>query len=425
MRRNKAEPLDFSDDEGWAGGGSARLVTVPERWLARRLVAAVGNPPIAVHLWDGEPLQPVPERPAVRVYIRDRGAFYRLLSHPDLHFGDDYASGRIEVEGDLVQFLLTLERARSADGSSQRSGLLGWIYRPRRNTLAGSQENIHHHYDLGNDFYRLWLDEDMVYTCAYFPDPDADLETAQQAKMEHVCRKLALQPGQRVVEAGCGWGSLARYMAREYGARVRAFNISQEQVAYARERARAEGLADRVEYIQDDYRNVAGEYDAFVSVGMLEHVGTDHYRDLGRAIDRTLAPHGRGLIHSIGRNRPSGPMNPWIERRIFPGAYPPSLGEMMALFEPWAFSVLDVENLRLHYARTLEHWRERYDAHEPEVRSRFGERFLRAWRLYLSGSIAAFLGGNLQLFQVVFARPTNNDLPWTRGHIYREPEPGA
>jgi cyclopropane-fatty-acyl-phospholipid synthase len=290
-------------------------------------------------------------------------------------------------------------------------------HRPRRNSLRGSRDNIHCHYDLGNDFYRLWLDERMVYTCAYFPTPQASLEEAQVAKLEHVCRKLALRPGERVIEAGCGWGALALHMARHHGVSVRAFNISHEQIAYARERAAREGLADRVEFIEDDYRNVSGHYDAFASIGMLEHVGRDHHADLGATIDRCLPPHGRGLLHSLGRNRPQA-FNAWMERYIFPGAYIPALREMVEVLEPRNFSVLDVENLRLHYARTTEIWLQRFDQWTARVASMFDERFVRAWRLYLASSTASFLSGSIQLFQVVFARGENNDMPWTRAHLY-------
>jgi cyclopropane-fatty-acyl-phospholipid synthase len=199
---------------------------------------------------------------------------------------------------------------------------------------------------------------------------------------------------------------------------VRAFNLSREQIAHARRRAAAEGLAGQVEFVEDDYRNIAGRHDAFVSVGMLEHVGPDHYQELGGLIDRCLTERGRGLIHSIGRNR-AMPMNGWIEKRIFPGAYPPSLREMMEIFEPWDFSVLDVENLRLHYARTLEHWLARFESAADEVRRMFDERFVRTWRLYLAGSVAGFTSGQMQLFQVLFARAGNNDIPLTRSDIYR------
>jgi cyclopropane-fatty-acyl-phospholipid synthase len=200
---------------------------------------------------------------------------------------------------------------------------------------------------------------------------------------------------------------------------VRAYNLASEQIRYARERAAAEGLDRQVEYIEDDYRNITGQCDVFVSVGMLEHVGHAHYRTLGGIIDNCLVPAGRGLIHSIARDRPS-PMNAWIERRIFPGAYPPTLHEMTEILEPWGFSILDVENLRLHYARTLEHWLKRFNDREDEVRARFDEDFVRAWRLYLAGSRASFTTGWLQLFQIVFSRTGNNDIPWTRNHLYRK-----
>jgi len=234
-----------------------------------------------------------------------------------------------------------------------------------------------------------------------------------------VCRKLALKPGETVLEAGSGWGGLARYCARHYGVKVRSYNISAEQVAYARQRAAAEGFGDSIEYVEDDYRNASGRYDVFVSVGMLEHVGVANYRTLGGVIDRCLKDDGRGLIHSIGQDY-SRPLNEWIERYIFPGAYPPTLREMMGILEPWAFSVVDVDNLRPHYAQTLRHWLARFDAAEDRVAGMFDEAFVRAWRLYLSGSIAGFTAGSLQLFQVLFRRPDCQVLPATRAHLYRE-----
>ncbi|HEX5228792.1 MAG TPA: cyclopropane-fatty-acyl-phospholipid synthase family protein, partial [Bryobacteraceae bacterium] len=273
------------------------------------------------------------------------------------------------------------------------------------------------HYDLGNDFYKLWLDERLLYTCAYFPTPSSTLEQAQVAKMDHVCRKLRLQPGETVVEAGCGWGGLGLHMAREYGVRVKAYNISREQIAYARERARAEGMSDRVEYIQDDYRNIAGKFDVFVSVGMLEHVGLAHYRELSEIVHRTVGDTGRGLLHFIGRNSPAV-FSRWIRKRIFPGAYAPSLRESLMVLEPKEFSVMDVENLRLHYAKTLEHWLERFEKSWHQVTQMYDVRFARAWRLYLAGSIAAFRTGNLQLFQILFAGSKRDPIFWTRDPLY-------
>lgn len=423
MKKIKAVPLsiptgaDSSAVDIDRPAGSSRVTGV-DRWLARRMLQIMGEPTIDVVLWNGEQVAGSQVAPVARVRIRDRKALYKLLTHLDLHFGDLYAVGRIEVEGSLVTFL---EIASRATHNTSQIGFLKQLTRvftgPRHNTLAGSRSNIHHHYDISNDFYEHWLDKEMQYTCAYFPDPEMTLEQAQIAKMDHVCRKLRLEPGDTVVEAGCGWGGLARHMARHYGARVKAYNISHEQVTYARERAKSEGLADRVEYIEDDYRNVSGKYDVFVSVGMLEHVGVDHYGELGEVIHRSLTDTGRGLIHTIGRNR-AGRLNPWIEKRIFPGAHPPSLREMMDIFEPREFSVLDVENLRLHYAKTLEHWLDRYEKHIDQVTGMFDLDFIRTWRLYLSGSIAAFTTGSLQLFQITFARPMDNDIPWNRAHLY-------
>jgi cyclopropane-fatty-acyl-phospholipid synthase len=284
----------------------------------------------------------------------------------------------------------------------------------KSNDVRAAKENVHHHYDLGNEFYRLWLDSEMVYTCAYFPTPDYSLEAAQRAKMDLVCRKLRLGAGERVLEAGCGWGSLALFMAANYGVSVRAFNVSVEQIAYARERAARAGLSDRVEFIEDDYRNASGTYDAFVSVGMLEHVGLPEYSTFGTVIDRSIGPNGRGLLHFIGRDRPV-PLNPWIRKRIFPGAYPPTLSEVFErALVPQGLSVLDVENLRLHYDKTLEHWLQRFNDASDTITRMFDDTFVRAWRLYLSGSQVAFRTGSMQLFQIVFARGGSNAIPWTR-----------
>jgi cyclopropane-fatty-acyl-phospholipid synthase len=370
-------------------------------------------------LWSGERVAPAGATATISIRIADRATLFRVLADPQVQFPDAYSAGRIEVDGDLVHLIALIYRGMEAEEARQSflSRIASWFRRNRRNTLAGSRRNIHHHYDIGNDFYAMWLGDTMAYTCAYYPNAAATLEQAQIAKMDHVCRKLQLQPGEHVVEAGCGWGSLALHMASRYGVRVRAFNISSEQVAYARERARQLRLDDRVEYIQDDYRNITGRYDAFASVGMLEHVGRENYQELGRVIRRSLGSAGRGLIHSIGRNLP-GPLHPWITRRIFPGAYAPSLGEMMQIFEPSGLSVLDVENIRLHYALTLRHWMDRYRAAEDRVRRMFDETFVRMWRLYLAGSIAGFETGTLQLFQVVFSTRENNQIAMTRQHLY-------
>ena len=403
-------------------------VTALDRWLIRQVLDMIGQPPLTLILWDGQTAYGGDLKNVPVVTLSDRGVLFRLMVDPELHFGDLYSNGRIRFEGDLAHFLTDVF-GRIADygaGNKLRRFITGLLHYTVGNTLDRAKDNIYHHYDLSNTFYQKWLDtEAMQYTCAYYPYPDMSLEQAQIAKLHHVCRKLQLKPGDRVVEAGCGWGGLARFMAQHYGVSVRAYNISHEQIVFARSKALEMGLADRVEYIEDDYRNITGEYDVFVSVGMLEHVGVRNYETLGDVINRCLKPDGRGLIHSISRNRP-GQMSSWIERRIFPGGYAPALSEMMKIFEHHDFSVWDVENLRLHYAWTLNHWLERFEQHKDEVADMFDESFVRAWRLYLCGSIASFESGVNGLFQLVFARGNHNEVPRSRAYVYtRESEASA
>ncbi len=386
-----------------------------DRWLLLRLRAALGNPDFDFAVRDSARIT-CTAAPVASVTFASRATLLSILADPWVRFGDAYSAGDVQIDGDLVWLLEAVYRAGGM-GRKRDSLLRRALALRHRNTRSGSRENIHHHYDIGNEFYALWLGETMAYTCAYYPTPEATLDQAQVAKMDHVCRKLRLKPGESVVEAGCGWGVFALHMARHYGVRVRAFNISHEQIAYARERAAREGLARQVEYVEDDYRSITGEYDAFVSIGMLEHVGVKNYETLGRIARGCMGSNGRGLIHSIGRNRPAR-LQPWIEKRIFPGAHPPALSEMAHIFEPWELSILDIENLRLHYAQTLRQWLAGYELASERVRAMFDEKFVRMWRLYLAGSVAAFSTGTLQLFQVLFAPRDNNDIAWTRRHLY-------
>jgi cyclopropane-fatty-acyl-phospholipid synthase len=418
MNRSRLDPMgvpesDYGFDEP---GASRQEPSSADRWLLKQINTRLGaSSPVRAALWDERDI--TPREGAVRVRILDRKALWQLVVNPDLHFGDLYSSGRIQVRGDLLTLLLEAYRYTAENTAIGQVLARGRKLAP---DLSDSKRNIHHHYDIGNDFYKLWLDrEALQYTCAYFADPAMTIEQAQQAKMHHVCRKLQLKPGERVVEAGGGWGGFALFMAKNYGVRVRSFNISKEQIAHSRAWAEQLGLDAQVEFVEDDYRNLTGTYDAFVSIGMLEHVGKGNYKDLGALMSRALTPEGRGLVHSIGRDTPA-PMNAWIDKRIFPGAYPPTLREMMDMFEPNRLSVLDVENIRLHYAKTLEWWVQRYEENVEAVRAMFDETFVRAWRLYLVGSIAAFMAGRLQLFQVLYARTGAKNGPWTRAHVYRD-----
>ncbi|WP_199458193.1 MULTISPECIES: class I SAM-dependent methyltransferase [unclassified Marinobacter] len=433
MTQNTARKPEYSGSDPRAQG---HVLTLPlensqtdrephsyERWLVAKLMRMAGSPPVRFRLWNGETTEPEQQPARFTLSLADPKALYSLVANPNLAFGDLYSAGRLEVDGDLPDLMEAMYRAVHAARQKWPKWLdaLWRNHNPRPTGISEARENIHHHYDLGNEFYQLWLDSaEMQYTCAYYEQADKTLEQAQLAKLEHVCRKLRLKPGMTVVEAGCGWGGLARYMARNYGVTVHAYNISREQLAYARAEAERQGLDNLVTYVEDDYRNIEGQYDAFVSIGMLEHVGKDNYPALSELIKRSLKPDGIALLHSIGRNRPML-MNAWIEKRIFPGAYPPSIGEFMELCEHGDFSVLDVENLRLHYAQTLSHWMDNFTANQDKVTEMYDEHFTRAWRLYLAGSIAAFRAGSLQLFQVVFTHGDNNQLPRSRQDLYTFP----
>ena len=396
---------------------SARRARAIDRWLAGRLQRSITPAAVRLELWDGSSPYDAAATPVGSLLIRDRRTLIGLALHPDLQFGESYMAGRLEVRGPLEPVIEALTRVSQPH--------ISWRDRLRLtlpNTLTASRRNVHTHYDLGNDFYQLWLDRNLVYTCAYYANERMSLDEAQIAKLDLVCRKLRLRPGERVLETGCGWGALALHMARHYGVHVRAFNISPEQLAFARERAAREGLADRVEFIDDDYRNVTGHYDVFVSVGMLEHVGLRHLESVADVLRRTIRPDGgRGLLHFIGRDVPC-PLNAWIRRRVFPGAYTPTIAEVAThTLGPAGMSIIDIENLRLHYARTLAHWSERFALVKDRVRQSYGDEFERAWELYLAGSQAAFATGWMQLFQILFIPRGAAPPSWTRSDPYEVP----
>ena len=364
--------------------------------------------------------------PEFRMIFRTENALNDCLRRGALGFGESYMNGSIEIEGSLEE--ASHLGIRLAEGEINPT-LLEKIkfviaYFSRRNSLVGSRKNIEQHYDLGNDFYALWLDKEMQYTCAYFSNEKDSLEKAQLQKLDLVCRKLRLQPGDTVVEAGCGWGGFALYAAQKYKVKIRSFNISKEQIAYARERAKKLGIGeDRIEYVLDDYRNIIQDnrsYDKFVSIGMFEHVGPENYRNLFDIIHQVVKPHGLALVHSISRIYPSN-MNAWVEKYIFPGAYIPSLSEMVEPVEKGnrPLHVVDVENLRYHYALTIDHWSERFEKNVDFIQKKYGynDEFIRMFRLYLKSSSASFRYGGMLLYQMLLSNGYDNGAPLTRSHF--------
>lgn len=363
------------------------------------------------------------DAPAFTIHFKTSQSLVETVTKSSLGFGDAYVRGDIEVEGDLAAMLrVGFEANRNLLAGSVPETLKYMAgYFTRRNSKANSRKNISAHYDLSNRFFGYWLDAEMQYTCAYFADPDESLETAQLRKMDRVCRKLALRPGETVIEAGGGWGGLALHMARNYGVRVRSFNISAQQIAYSRERAERAGIdPEQLQYIEDDYRNIGnhiGQCDKFASICMIEHVGKESLTGFSGLIGKLLKPEGLAMIQFISRVQPSDAPNPWLEQRVFPGYYNPSLGEVVAAVEaePAPLLVLDVENMRPHYALTLRHWLDRLEANAAAIASEFDEELVRTFRLYLAGGMADFEEGRGSLvYQMLLGKGPDNAAPLHR-----------
>ncbi len=363
--------------------------------------------------------------PAVSIRLADKATERALARDPKLALGEAYVDGRLEViEGclcDLVALLIRGVEAfalpawvRSID--SLRKGLRRiWQYNP----ASRARRNVAHHYDIDGSIYDLFLDADRQYSCAYYAPPceqSRDLDEAQRLKKQHIAAKLALAPGHRVLDIGCGWGGLGLYLAQIGDAHVTGVTLSSEQLAVARQRAAAAGLDRAVEFDLVDYRAVEGKFDRVVSIGMFEHVGINHYRAFFDKVRALLTDDGVALIHTIGRSDGPGFTNPFIAKYIFPGGYFPALSEVLPAIERAGLIVTDVEVLRLHYADTLKAWRERFAANRDRAVALRGEAFARMWEFYLAGSEAAFRHQGLVVFQIQLARRIDA-LPITRDYI--------
>lgn len=368
--------------------------------------------------------------PEVAIQLRDPALPRRLLLQPELAAGEAYMDGRLTIEqGTLRDFLALANQCAEAIARRPLQRVLAAVCRPLRwlhqfNPSARAQRNIAHHYDLSDALYALFLDKDWQYSCAYFLHGDETLEQAQALKKRHIAAKLLLQPGMRVLDIGSGWGGLALDLARHDSVDVTGLTLSAEQLKVARARSESEGLAPQVRFALRDYREEPGRYDRIVSVGMFEHVGVDHYRNFFRALSRMLAPDGVALVHAIGRADPPGDTNAWTRKYIFPGGYCPALSEVLAAVEHSGLWVTDVEILRLHYAETLRHWFERFQAQRERAKALYDERFCRMWEFYLAGAEMGFRHGRLMVFQLQLAhRP--DAVPLTRDYLYRKPSPAA
>ncbi|MGQ0533494.1 MAG: class I SAM-dependent methyltransferase [Caulobacteraceae bacterium] len=344
------------------------------------------------------------------IHIHDHATLVRIARRPGLAVGEAYMDGTLTIErGTLYDFLAVV--TRNLRNLKPRR----WRWRPR-NPRPKARRNVAHHYDLSGDLFQLFLDEDRQYSCAYFLAPGMSLEEAQAAKKRHLAAKLALRPGDSVLDIGSGWGGLALTLAEEHGADVLGVTLSAEQLQESRKRAAARGLDRRVEFDLADYRDVRGAFDRIVSVGMFEQVGPAHYEAYYSTSARLLTRDGVTVMHTIGRIDGPGGGNAWIEKYIFPGGTIPSLSQIVQAVERSGLMISDVEVLRLHYAETLRAWRERFAARRDEARALYDERFCRMWEFYLAGAEAGFREGALVVFQIQMVKD-RAVLPLTRDYI--------
>ncbi len=366
----------------------------------------------------------------VAVTIHDNKTLRALALDPELALGEAYMNGTLTIENDDLRAFLTLAVRNKHDHgivwwlkplqAGRRALRWLWQFNPARR----ARRNVAHHYDLSSELYDLFMDEDRQYSCAYFRRPDDTLEAAQENKKHHIARKLLIEPGMTVLDIGCGWGGMALTLARDYGARVVGVTLSQEQHALARKRVAEAGLEDRIDIRLMDYRDVSETFDRIVSIGMFEHVGVPHYREYFRQVRARLNENGIALIHTIGRTDGPGTTNPFILKYIFPGGYVPALSEASAAIEHERLFIDDVEVWRLHYAETLKHWLDRFEANIDKARAIYDDRFCRMWRYYLLGSEVTFRLDDQVVFQFQLSH-RQEAVPLTREYLYRDDRPPA
>lgn len=363
--------------------------------------------------------------PEVTFRLHDKALYTKLFFNPEMGAGEGYMDGTLTFEDcSLADFLSFFSINRLALGSYPLQAFFRKISRKLRsfqqyNPIGKAQENVAHHYDLSNDFYKLFLDEDMQYSCAYYMHENETLEQAQLNKKRHITSKLLLEPGQRILDIGSGWGGLALYIASLADVEVVGVTLSKEQYELSVQRAKALGMDDRVQFKLQDYRHAEGPFDRIVSIGMFEHVGVHHYSEFFGKIYDLLTDSGVALIHSIGHMSPPGTASPWLRKYIFPGAYSPAMSEVFTALEMNSLWATDVEILRVHYANTLREWHNRFESNRDEIARMYDERFCRMWEFYLVSVGMMFRTGSQMVFQMQVAKQ-RDAAPLTRDYIGKQ-----
>ncbi|TBX17204.1 SAM-dependent methyltransferase [Clostridium perfringens] len=388
--------------------------------IVKSIAEHLSDRPFDLEYWDGEIIKYGEGEPEFKLIIKNFPSKKELLSDPSVALGEAYMKGDIDIEGDLQKFFESI--IRNKDSFMNKNTVFRLASKIKAPSLIKSKKDIAHHYDIGNDFYSLWLDKTMSYSCGYFKNPTDTLYDAQMNKIHHILKKLNLKEGQHLLDIGCGWGYLIIEAAKLYKVKALGITLSEEQFKKAKERIKQEGLEDLVDVQLMDYRNLEKsnlEFDRIVSVGMAEHVGHANLPLFFKNVDSVLKESGLFLLHNI-TNLVETEGNTWITTYIFPGGYLPTLREELNIAADINFRTLDVESLRLHYMKTLEEWCKNFMNHLDEERDMFDDEFLRMWHLYLATCAAAFHYWDIDIHQILFSKGINNTLPMTRKYLYED-----
>ncbi|WCM69036.1 cyclopropane-fatty-acyl-phospholipid synthase family protein [Clostridium perfringens] len=388
--------------------------------IVKSIAEHLSDRPFDLEYWDGEIIKYGEGEPEFKLIIKNFPSKKELLSDPSVALGEAYMKGDIDIEGDLQKFFESI--IRNKDSFMNKNTVFRLASKIKAPSLIKSKKDIAHHYDIGNDFYSLWLDKTMSYSCGYFKNTTDTLYDAQMNKIHHILKKLNLKEGQHLLDIGCGWGYLIIEAAKLYKVKALGITLSEEQFKKAKERIKQEGLEDLVDVQLMDYRNLEKsnlEFDRIVSVGMAEHVGHANLPLFFKNVDSVLKESGLFLLHNI-TNLVETEGNKWITTYIFPGGYLPTLREELNIAADINFRTLDVESLRLHYMKTLEEWCKNFMNHLDEERDMFDDEFLRMWHLYLATCAAAFHYWDIDIHQILFSKGINNTLPMTRKYLYED-----
>ncbi|MBU3155935.1 cyclopropane-fatty-acyl-phospholipid synthase family protein [Clostridium estertheticum] len=388
-----------------------------DKLFYKTLLKSMFSDPFEIRFWDGDEEKYGEGESKFKIILNEPIPKGDIINNPSIALGEGYMTKKLEVVGSVQSVIESLYNNK--ESFLKKSAKYQHLIKKIKNSIKRSKDNIEFHYDIGNDFYKLWLDDTMSYSCGYFKNDTNSLYQAQINKINHILKKLNLKEGQTLLDIGCGWGELIITAAKQYKVKAVGITLSEEQFEKVNERIKAEGLEDLVEVKLEDYRQLKNlSFDRIVSIGMLEHVGLDNLSEYFHVVNSLLNDKGLSLVHCItGINE--GGTNTWIDKYIFPGGHVPAIKTIISDIAEQNFELIDIESLRRHYGKTLEHWAENFENALPIIEKSKDEMFIRMWRLYLNSCAASFNCGNINLHQILFAKGVNNDLPLTREYLYK------